>query len=235
MKTIEMKVGNRSVAFTTKSVTIDGVEYLYGKMSGIKHSAEKHIYAFKYNGEYKYLPYDPKYAQVLGAIFKQVNALDKQRAAKAKAAEAAVQPNVEDIKATGVKSEEPKVEESKTEKPKAEEPKAEEVKAEEPEAEEVKAEEAKNEETKTEAETTKAEENTALTPAKDAKAPATDADKKSKLKKSIIIFVLILLIVGALTAGYFALFGLSSNPTAGPNTPESQQYDDIDQLIEDLD
>lgn len=60
-------------------------------------------------------------------------------------------------------------------------------------------------------------------------------EKKKKLKKSFIILAAIVAVIGLLTAGYFWFFGTSDNPNAGPNATNGQNYDDIDQLIDDLD
>lgn len=62
-----------------------------------------------------------------------------------------------------------------------------------------------------------------------------DPEKKTKLKKSLKRFAIILAAVIALSAVYYFVFGTSKAPSdAGPNNTESQQYDDIDQLIDDM-
>lgn len=62
-----------------------------------------------------------------------------------------------------------------------------------------------------------------------------DPEKKTKLKKSLKIFTIILAVVLVLSAAYYFVFGTSKAPSdAGPNNTESQQYDDIDQLIDDM-
>lgn len=62
-----------------------------------------------------------------------------------------------------------------------------------------------------------------------------DPEKKAKLKKSLKIFAIILAAVIALSAVYYFVFGTSKAPSdAGSNNTESQQYDDIDQLIDDM-
>lgn len=72
-----------------------------------------------------------------------------------------------------------------------------------------------------------------------AKIPELNAEEKSnkkiKLKKSLLIFIVVLIVIGALAvAGYF-IFGIGKEPAnAGPGSTESQQYDDIDELINDL-
>lgn len=62
-----------------------------------------------------------------------------------------------------------------------------------------------------------------------------DPEKKTKLKKSLKIFAIILAAVIVISAVYYFVFGTSKAPSdAGPNSTESQQYDDIDQLIDDM-
>ena len=85
MKTIEMKVGGKVVEFTSKSLIIDGTEYFYSKMSDIKHSASKHVYAFTYEEKVRYLQYDPKYEKGLKVIFSKINALGHKKAEAAAA------------------------------------------------------------------------------------------------------------------------------------------------------
>lgn len=62
-----------------------------------------------------------------------------------------------------------------------------------------------------------------------------DPEKKAKLKKSLSIFGIVLAVIIALSIIYYFVFGTSNAPSdAGPGVTESQQYEDIDQLIEDL-
>lgn len=59
-------------------------------------------------------------------------------------------------------------------------------------------------------------------------------EKKAKLKKGFIIFAAVIALFVILGVVYFFVAGTSNNPTVGPNADETQQYDDIDGLIEDL-
>ena len=78
------------------------------------------------------------------------------------------------------------------------------------------------------------------TPAESAAEPKelTDEEKtakKTKLKKSLLIFAAVLVIVAALSVAAYFIFGTSNNPSSNnPGSKESQQYDDIDELINDL-
>ena len=80
-----------------------------------------------------------------------------------------------------------------------------------------------------------ADENDTSLMSADTAAAAGDPAKKGSLKKSLIIFGCIIAVIGILSIIYFTAFGTADNPTSGPNSTESQQYDDIDELIEDLD
>lgn len=288
MKTIEMKVGGRLVQFTPKSLVIDGAEFYYNKMSDIKHSASKHVYAFKYDGKVQYLQYDPKYEKGLKVIFGKINALGRKKAEAAAAAAAAqaapaeaapvVEPAAEEIPAVPAEAApavEPVAEEipvvpevAPAVEPAADAPEApvseaapETAKAPEDQTvfdipEEIK-EPAAPAEAAPEApaaaegegipEAAAAEETTAVVPEGAEQADTAETlpegvteelkgeAKKGKLKKSLIVFACIIIVIGILSAVYFSVFGTRSNPTAGPNSTESQQYDDIDELIEDLD
>lgn len=62
-----------------------------------------------------------------------------------------------------------------------------------------------------------------------------EAEKRARLKKSIIIFGIILAIFAIAAIIYFFVIGPSSDPNVGPNTTDgTQQYNDIDDLIDDL-
>ena len=311
MKTIEMKVGNKVVQFTSKSLIIDGTEYYYSKMSDIKHSASKHVYAFKYDGKTQYLQYDPKYESGLKVIFKKIHALGQKKAAAAAAVEKAAgaagvtgvagaaaeavsggKESISDAIAGIVSGAEEVAGEAAGEIEAVAESAvagAEEVAGEAEAvaegafagAEEVAGavegvvdevaedsdvaeafEEAPAPEDETvfdfpvggavaeaPAEGEAAEAEAAGEVAADAEVEGKvveaegdtaegktpDEEKKGKLKKALLIFAGILIVIGILSAIYFSAFGTSSNPTSGPNSTESQQYDDIDELIEDLD
>lgn len=146
----------------------------------------------------------------------------------AKAEEPAAEPAEEAPKA----EEAPEVEEA----PAEEAPAAEESPVEEPE--EKPAEEAPAvEETPTE-EAPAAEEAPAEEPAKDAETIAAEAAeaeiKKAKRKKAFLIFGIIIalfLIAGII---YFLTVGTTDDSSQGPNVDETHQYNDIDELIEEM-
>ena len=212
MKTIELVCGGKPVQFTTRSVTIDGKEYFYSLMSGVSHNEIEHYYSFRYDGELISLPYDEKSIKVFQVIFKQVQTLEAQKIATQQLSAAAIAA----------------AEAKEAEKKRLE---AEAAKAKEAEAadEWVDAAEA-TEEAAAPVEGQAAEE--AKTPAKEKK--PVDPELHARKKKSITKFVIILVVFAALAVGYHFIFGESDK--LAPNTPDSQtqEYDDIDQIIDDL-
>ncbi len=80
MKTVELKIGNQTAQFTTKSLTYNGREYFYSRMTGVANDPVNHNYAFVYDGQVIVLHYDEKDLRVLNAIFGQVKNLARQTA-----------------------------------------------------------------------------------------------------------------------------------------------------------
>lgn len=299
MKTIELKAGQQIAQFTTKSVTFDGKEFFYSRMSNLTHDPATQKYYFTYDGESKILPYEAKDAQILTAIFSQVL---KLQAAKAHAAKVPAQtaqqtpqapvqdqaqqeeipvtpqtPHAVDVRAAAevaqpapepaeqapaagqataaeqASAEEPIVfTDKKAAKQAEKERKKAEKAAKRAEKERLKAEKAakkagKVAEPETPAEGGSQSQETGAqtsdltgTPAESAAEPKelTDEEKtakKTKLKKSLLIFAAVLVIVAALSVAAYFIFGTSNNPSSNnPGSKESQQYDDIDELINDL-
>jgi flagellar biosynthesis GTPase FlhF len=239
MKTIELVCGGKPVQFTTRSVTIDGKEYFYSLMSGVTHNEVERYYTFRYDGELITLPYDDKSIKVFQVIFKQVQTLEAKKIATQQLSAAA-------IAAAEAKEAEKKrlAEEAKAnaeakevvEEVPVEEPVAEETASEEPASEEVTEE--TSEETPAEAvpETTEEPDKKAKKEKKEKKEKApVDPVLKARKKKAITKFVIILVVFALIAVGYFTIFGTNSAPsTNAPVAPESQQYDDIDQIIDEL-
>ncbi len=302
MKTIELKAGQQIAQFTTKSVTFDGKEFFYSRMSNLTHDPATQKYYFTYDGESKILPYEAKDAQILTAIFSQVLKLQAAKAAQAHAAKVPAQttqqtpqapvqdqaqqeeipvtpqtPHAVDVRAAAemaqpapepaeqasaagqataaeqASAEEPIVfTDKKAAKQAEKERKKAEKAAKRAEKERLKAEKAakkagKVAEPETPAEGgSQAQETGAQTsdltgtPIESAAEPKelTDEEKtakKTKLKKSLLIFAAVLVIVAALSVAAYFIFGTSNNPSSNnPGSKESQQYDDIDELINDL-
>ena len=298
MKTIELKAGQQIAQFTTKSVTFDGKEFFYSRMSNLTHDPATQKYYFTYDGESKILPYEAKDAQILTAIFSQVLKLQAAKAAQAHAAKVPAQtaqqtpqapvqqeeipvtpqtPHAVDVRAAAemaqpapepaeqapaagqataaeqASAEEPIVfTDKKAAKQAEKERKKAEKAAKRAEKERLKAEKAAKKTDKvTEPETpaeggSQSQETGAQTsdltgtPAESAAEPKelTDEEKtakKTRLKKALLIFAAVLVIVAALSVAAYFIFGTSNNPSSNnPGSKESQQYDDIDELINDL-
>ncbi len=293
MKTIELKAGQQIAQFTTKSVTFDGKEFFYSRMSNLTHDPATQKYYFTYDGESKILPYEAKDAQILTAIFSQVLKLQAAKAAQAHDAKVPAQtaqqtpvqdqaqqeeipvtpqtPHAVDVRAAAEMAQpapEPAEQAPAAEQASAEEPivftdkkaakqaekerKKAEKAAKRAEKERLKAEKAakkagKVAEPETPAESgSQAQETGAQTldlTGTPAESPAeskelTDEEKtakKAKLKKSLLIFAAVLVIIAALSVAAYFIFGTSNNPSSNnPGSKESQQYDDIDELINDL-
>lgn len=302
MKTIELKAGQQIAQFTTKSVTFDGKEFFYSRMSNLTHDPATQKYYFTYDGESKILPYEAKDAQILTAIFSQVLKLQAAKAAQAHAAKVPAQtaqqtpqapvqdqaqqeeipvtpqtPHAVDVRAAAemaqpapepaeqapaagqataaeqASAEEPIVfTDKKAAKQAEKERKKAEKAAKRAEKERLKAEKAAKKTGKvTEPETpaeggSQSQETGAQTsdltgtPAESAAEPKelTDEEKtakKTRLKKALLIFAAVLVIIAALSVAAYFIFGTSNNPSSNnPGSKESQQYDDIDELINDL-
>lgn len=302
MKTIELKAGQQIAQFTTKSVTFDGKEFFYSRMSNLTHDPATQKYYFTYDGESKILPYEAKDAQILTAIFSQVLKLQAAKAAQAHAAKVPAQttqqtpqapvqdqaqqeeipvtpqtPHAVDVRAAAemaqpapepaeqapaagqataaeqASAEEPIVfTDKKAAKQAEKERKKAEKAAKRAEKERLKAEKAakktgKVTEPETPAEGGSQAQETGVqtsdltgTPAESAAEPKelTDEEKtakKTRLKKALLIFAAVLVIVAALSVAAYFIFGTSNNPSSNnPGSKESQQYDDIDELINDL-
>lgn len=302
MKTIELKAGQQIAQFTTKSVTFDGKEFFYSRMSNLTHDPATQKYYFTYDGESKILPYEAKDAQILTAIFSQVLKLQAAKAAQAHAAKVPAQttqqtpqapvqdqaqqeeipvtpqtPHAVDVRAAAemaqpapepaeqapaagqataaeqASAEEPIVfTDKKAAKQAEKERKKAEKAAKRAEKERLKAEKAAKKAGKVTEPETPAEGGSQSqeigaqtsdltgTPAESLAEPKelTDEEKtakKTRLKKALLIFAAVLVIVAALSVAAYFIFGTSNNPSSNnPGSKESQQYDDIDELINDL-
>lgn len=63
---------------------------------------------------------------------------------------------------------------------------------------------------------------------------ADPVQKSARFKKAILIFVIILAVFALLGVAYYFLIGPASDPQIGPNTTDQTQYNDIDDMINDL-
>ncbi len=256
MKTIELMINGQPAQFTTKSVTLEGKEYFYSKITQLDHSPVVHTYRIICGDEEKLLRYEKKDAKILAAIFSQVHKMIEQKKAKAaekpaepvKAAPAAEAPAKAEEPAKAEVQEEAKAEGSAPENKTAEtsDEMDEMVKATIALNKERERKEAEKAAKKARKKAIKeAKKNGTPLPEEEKKedgseagsedAQPMDPEKQAKLKKSLKIFGIVLAAIIALSLIYYFVFGTSNAPSdAGPGVTESQQYEDIDQLIEDL-
>lgn len=257
MKTIEIKSGDQTVLFTTKSVTLDGKEYFYSDITELYHSPVVHTYQFKCYGEIKKLTYEKKDAKILNAIFSQVKNLEVKRQAAAEKApvqEKAPAPTPVEEPSSAKEPETPAETETAPETPVLKETpvNVKDLPADTLE-DMIQATIALNEERakKEAAKEAKKAKKKAIREAKKNGTPipeeylndeseekesiAADPEKMERLKKSLKIFGIILGVLIAVSIIYYFVFGTPSDPTdTNPSNIESQQYEDIDQLIDDM-
>ncbi len=251
MNAIEFKANGKVFLFTAKSLIIDGREYSYTGMSAIKHSSSKHTYIFRYNDAWQQLVYDPADAQKLGTLFARIVKMNQTRLARQQTAAKAAAPveraltvhpsatitgneSFAEALSKAIRESDAKIDASETPAKAPIEAQAE---------TQVQAETQTETQTETQAEV-QAEAQIEEASAKDAgdtekKEPDNDltpkqAEKKSKLKKALIIFAIIIGLFVLLGIGYFFVFGPTDYPVITPGTGQEQQYKDIDDLIEDL-
>lgn len=243
MKTIEIIIGGHKAQFTTKSLTLGGMELLYANMSHVSHDAENHIFRFTYGGKKIALPYEEKDARILTAIFSQVQALEAKKLSLTQALSDVQAAAIKQGAATGAN---PQNTEAAVQSPvsKNADEISESVEKNEDESKDNKEEKPKKsrkglfarkkkEESEGSSDDTSSEKTADESSSKE-KEPM-DPEKKSRLKKSLKMFAIVLAVIIALSAIYYFIFGTSQAPSdANPNNTESQQYDDIEQLIDDM-
>ena len=248
MDSIKFNAKGHSVEFSKRTLTIDGKVYSYTGISQVKHSSAYQAYLFRYNNEWVKLFYDEPHANVVAALFRKINAMNARRAAKARATQsidtaaiaAALAASEEEEPAA--KEEEPA---AKEEAPKPEpvpipavtpvlelEPTVEEP-AEEPAAEEPVEEPA--EKPAEEPAEKPAEESAPEAKPEEVIAQAEEAKvKKAKRKKAFIIFAIIIALFVVAGIIYFLTVGTTNDASQGPNIDETHQYNDIEELIEEM-
>ena len=234
MDTIRLSANGHDILFSKKSVMIDGEEYLYTGINAIKHSSAKRVYLFKYEDNWHPLYYSEADANRVDAVFKKIADLNSKRAQAAKAlagqasgqaegtaAEEQTAGQAEGTAAEGTAAEEQTA--GQAEGTAAEGTAAEEQTAEVTSEAGESAAEAPSEENAEETEAGESEKETI---------PA--AERKSKLKKAILIFaIIIVLFIGAGIA-YFFVIGPANDASQGPAVDETHQYNDIQEMIEDM-
>ncbi len=264
MKTVELKIGNQTAQFTTKSLTYNGREYFYSRMTGVANDPVNHNYAFAYDGQVIVLHYDEKDLRVLNAIFGQVKNLARQTASFTQPQQAVPQRPQDPLQMRQTfhgQQQMPQAAQQNTQpfmQPQTQQVSQQPVAQQAPQAQtgdpsaadnaplskaELKAQK------KAEKERLKAEKRAAK--GRDRKAPSAvvtnddehaaaertpeeKAIRKEKIKKSLIVFGIIIATFALISIIWFAKFGTSDKPTMGPNSTQSQSYDDIDELIDEL-
>lgn len=272
MKTVELKIGNQTAQFTTKSLTYNGREYFYSRMTGVANDPVNHNYAFAYDGQVIVLHYDEKDLRVLNAIFGQVKNLARQTASFTQPQQAVLQqqrpedplqmrqtfhgqqemqqfrqPQAQQVpqqpaspqpqtQAPSQQTSAPQMPSAQTEDPFAADnaplSKAELKAQKKAEKERLKAEKksAKGRGRKApSAVVTNDDEHAAAE-----RTPEEKAIRREKIKKSFIVFGIIIAAFALISIIWFAMFGTSDSPTTGPDSTQSQSYDDIDELIDEL-
>lgn len=241
MRTIEIKTGEQTAQFTTKSVTFDSREFFYSKMSDVKHMSDEKAYSFTYEGQLKTLPYEEKDFKVLNAIFSQVMNMQPQNPANSNTETSHQTPQVTETSSLASETSGNAAQETSEQSSDAENDSENISDTEEkivPDSAQTKehpkdkkaAKKAERERKKAEKVSIKAEKKIENSEG----SHNADPDIKGKRKKSIITFAIITGVVALMAVAYYFIFGTSDNPSSGPNSTESQQYEDIDQLIDDL-
>lgn len=274
MKTVELKIGNQTAQFTTKSLTYNGREYFYSRMAGVANDHVNHNYAFSYDGQVIVLHYEEKDLRILNAIFGQVKNLAKQTASFTQSQQAVPQPQrphdpLQTRQTFHGQQQMPQA--SQQEMQQFRQPQAQQVpqqssapQAQQPVTPQTPPAQRKDPfaadnaplskaelkaQKKSEKERLKAEKKSAKGRGRKApsavvtndnehataeRTPEEKAIRKEKIKKSLIVFGIIIAAFALISVIWFAAFGTSDKPATGPNSTQSQSYDDIDELIDEL-
>ncbi len=249
MKTVELKIGGQPAQFTTKSLTYSGKEYLYSRMSNVMNDAASCNYAFAYEGKVIVLHYDPKDLKVLDAIFGQVRDLSRRTAQMKALTDAQINQHRQQQPSAGMPqaasqtpAPEQKIQETaQPQQPAPAETQTQEARSDAPLTKKEfkameKAEKARlKAEKKAEAKSRKkgaVTTNGSDTP--DGYTSEEAAIRKEKLKKSFVIFGIIIAAFVLLAIIWTFTIGTGDKSAVGPKATQSQSYDDIDQLINDL-
>lgn len=280
MKTVELKIGNQTAQFTTKSLTYNGREYFYSRMTGVANDPVNHNYAFAYDGQVIVLHYDEKDLRVLNAIFGQVKNLARQTASFTQPQQAALQQQrpedplqmrqtfhgqqqmpqaaQQEMQQFRQPQAQQVPQQPASPQPQTQTPSQQTSAPQMPPAQtedqfaadnaplskaELKAQK------KAEKERLKAEKKSAKGRGRKApsavvtnddehaaaeRTPEEKAIRREKIKKSFIVFGIIIAAFALISIIWFAMFGTSDSPTTGHDSTQPQSYDDIDELIDEL-
>lgn len=256
MDTIKLSVDGHEISFSTKSLTIDDKVYLYTGISAIKHSSAKKLYLFKYENSWHKLPYEDKDQKKVATIFRRVAEMNAKRSAKAEAASPAkaVEDNAEpadadEINKTDVDTvtdtlsgtaAEPAAAEPETAEPEAEGSESDEAAKASLTEEESPAEDKGEESEGGETEETESNEPAEAEGDESAKAEGDSPElseaklRKKRLIKAFAILAVIIALFVLAGVAYFFIFGTSNDASQSPNTDSTHEYNDIDELIDEM-
>ncbi|MGN0705694.1 MAG: hypothetical protein ACI4KK_03720 [Lentihominibacter sp.] len=256
MDTIKLSVDGHEISFSTKSLTIDDKVYLYTGISAIKHSSAKKLYLFKYEDSWHKLPYEDKDQKKVATIFRRVAEMNAKRSAKAEAASLAkaVEDNAEpadadEINKTDVDTvtdtlsdtaAEPAASEPETAEPEAEGSESDEAAEASLTEEESPAEDKGEESEGGETEETESNEPAEAEGDESAKAEGDSPElseaklRKKRLIKAFAILAVIIALFVLAGVAYFFIFGTSNDASQSPNTDSTHEYNDIDELIDEM-
>lgn len=256
MDTIKLSVDGHEISFSTKSLTIDDKVYLYTGISAIKHSSAKKLYLFKYENSWHKLPYEDKDQKKVATIFRRVAEMNAKRSAKAEAASPAkaVEDNAEpadadEINKTDVDTvtdtlsgtaAEPAAAEPETAEPEAECSESDEAAEASLTEEESPAEDKGEESEGGETEETESNEPAEAEGDESAKAEGDSPElseaklRKKRLIKAFAILAVIIALFVLAGVAYFFIFGTSNDASQSPNTDSTHEYNDIDELIDEM-
>ena len=256
MDTIKLSVDGHEISFSTKSLTIDDKVYLYTGISAIKHSSAKKLYLFKYKNSWHKLPYEDKDQKKVATIFRRVAEMNAKRSAKAEAASLAkaVEDNAkpadaDEINKTDVDTvtdtlsgtaAEPAAAEPETAEPEAEGSESDEAAEASLTEEESPAEDKGEESEGGETEETESNEPAEAEGDESAKAEGDSPElseaklRKKRLIKAFAILAVIIALFVLAGVAYFFIFGTSNDASQSPNTDSTHEYNDIDELIDEM-
>ena len=256
MDTIKLSVDGHEISFSTKSLTIDDKVYLYTGISAIKHSSAKKLYLFKYEDSWHKLPYEDKDQKKVATIFRRVAEMNAKRSAKAEAASRAkaVEDNAkpadaDEINKTDVDTvtdtlsgtaAEPAAAEPETAEPEAEGSESDEAAEASLTEEESPAEDKGEESEGGETEETESNEPAEAEGDESAKAEVDSPElseaklRKKRLIKAFAILAVIIALFVLAGVAYFFIFGTSNDASQSPNTDSTHEYNDIDELIDEM-
>ena len=256
MDTIKLSVDGHEISFSTKSLTIDDKVYLYTGISAIKHSSAKKLYLFKYEDSWHKLPYEDKDQKKVATIFRRVAEMNAKRSAKAEAASPAKAVNdnagsseAEEVNGTDVykvtdtvsgTAAEPAAAEPETAEPEAEGSESDEAAEASLTEEESPAEDKGEESEGGETEETESNEPAEAEGDESAKAEGDSPElseaklRKKRLIKAFAILAVIIALFVLAGVAYFFIFGTSNDASQSPNTDSTHEYNDIDELIDEM-